>query len=179
MRCSGEENDIEVQPQEWENTKYVINKETKEIEPDVQGVFKQYPLRLAWAITIHKSQGLTFEHAIIDAGASFASGQVYVALSRCKTLEGMVLASKIDNHAIINDERVDSYISIQEAAKQNMNPVLNFRNKTITSNWLNYLHSIISLWQKIISAVPLLNFCTHIQNLQYFTKQHLNLYRKK
>ena len=121
VRCSGEENDIEVQPQEWENTKYVINKETKEIEPDVQGVFKQYPLRLAWAITIHKSQGLTFEHAIIDAGASFASGQVYVALSRCKTLEGMVLASKIDNHAIINDERVDSYISIQEeAAKQNI-----------------------------------------------------------
>ena len=121
VRCSGEESDIEVQPQEWENTKYVINKDTKEIEPDVQGVFKQYPLRLAWAITIHKSQGLTFEHAIIDAGSSFASGQVYVALSRCKTLEGMVLASKIDNHAIINDERVDSYISRQEeAAKQNI-----------------------------------------------------------
>ncbi len=121
VRCSGEESDIEVQPQEWENTKYVINKETKEIEPEIQGVFKQYPLRLAWAITIHKSQGLTFKHAIIDARASFASGQVYVALSRCKTLEGMVLASKIENHAIINDERVDSYISIQEeAAKHNI-----------------------------------------------------------
>lgn len=121
VKCSGEESDIEVQPQEWENTKYVINKETKEIEPEIQGVFKQYPLRLAWAITIHKSQGLTFEHAIIDAGSSFASGQVYVALSRCKTLEGMVLASKIENHAIINDERVDSFITIQEeAAKQNI-----------------------------------------------------------
>jgi hypothetical protein len=121
VRCSGEDSDIEVKPQEWENTKYVINKKTKEIEADVQGVFKQYPLRLAWAITIHKSQGLTFEHAIIDAGASFASGQVYVALSRCKTLEGMVLASKIDNHVIINDQRVDAYIFQQEeTARQNV-----------------------------------------------------------
>ena len=93
----------------------MINKETKEIEPEIQGVFRQYPLRLAWAITIHKSQGLTFERAIIDAGLSFASGQVYVALSRCKTLNGLVLASRIDEKAIINDQRVKEYISRQEA----------------------------------------------------------------
>lgn len=92
VRCAGDDEDIKVEPQEWENTRYVLNPTTKVIESQVQGVFRQYPLRLAWAITIHKSQGLTFEHAIIDAGRSFASGQVYVALSRCKSLEGLVLA---------------------------------------------------------------------------------------
>ena len=77
------------------------------------GTFTQYPLRLAWAITIHKSQGLTFEHAIIDAQQAFASGQVYVALSRCRTLEGLVLASILNRNAVINDARVDSYIAQQ------------------------------------------------------------------
>ena len=80
----------------------------------MQGTFSQYPLRLAWAITIHKSQGLTFERAIIDAGSSFASGQVYVALSRCKTLEGLVLASPITAEAIINDQGVADYINRQD-----------------------------------------------------------------
>ena len=84
VKCPGDDYTISVEPAEWENTRYAINEETKVIEPQVLGIFWQYPLRLAWAITIHKSQGLTFEHAIIDASASFASGQVYVALSRCK-----------------------------------------------------------------------------------------------
>ena len=116
--CPGDANAIEVEPLEWENARYTLNDETREIETEVLGKFSQLPLRLAWAITIHKSQGLTFEHAIIDASLSFAPGQVYVALSRCKTLEGMVLASQIPPHAIINDERVDSYISHQEEAAQ-------------------------------------------------------------
>ena len=111
--CPGEDEEFEVEVETWENTKYTLNEKTKQIEAEVQGTFKQYPLRLAWAITIHKSQGLTFEHAIIDAQASFASGQVYVALSRCKTLEGLVLASPIGNTAIINDNRVSEYISHQ------------------------------------------------------------------
>ena len=117
--CPGDDKEIEVQQETWENTKYSLNEKTKQIEAEVQGTFKQYPLRLAWAITIHKSQGLTFEHAIIDAQSSFAAGQVYVALSRCKTLEGLILASPISCSAIINDNQVMNYISHQteEAAK--------------------------------------------------------------
>ena len=111
--CPGDDKEIEVQQETWENTKYSLNEKTKQIEAEVQGTFKQYPLRLAWAITIHKSQGLTFEHAIIDAQSSFAAGQVYVALSRCKTLEGLILASPISSSAIINDSQVTNYISHQ------------------------------------------------------------------
>ncbi len=119
--CPGDTETIEVEPLVWENARYTLNEETREIVTEVLGKFSQLPLRLAWAITIHKSQGLTFERAIIDASLSFAPGQVYVALSRCKTLEGMVLASHIPPHAIINDERVDSYIAHQEeAAKQSI-----------------------------------------------------------
>lgn len=100
---------IEVGHEKWENTKYELDEKTKEITEEVIGTFSQYPLKTAWAITVHKSQGLTFEHAIIDVQHSFAHGQTYVALSRCKTLEGMVLSTPIPRSAIINDTLVETF----------------------------------------------------------------------
>lgn len=113
---SGEEFDLE--KMEWTNAKYTLNEKTKEIEETVEGKFMQYPLRLAWAITIHKSQGLTFEHAIIDASHSFTHGQTYVALSRCKTLEGMVLSQPLSRGAIICSQTVDAFTSQLAAPSQ-------------------------------------------------------------
>ena len=111
IRVMGKDNGEEfiLEKAEWSNSKYTLNEQTQEIEETVEGTFRQYPVRLAWAITIHKSQGLTFEHAIIDASRSFTHGQTYVALSRCKSLEGMVLSSPLSRSAIISDSTVDSY----------------------------------------------------------------------
>jgi len=109
VRCEGDAHDTLVVPDEWKNAKYTLNETTKEIEEQVLGMFIQYPLKLAWAITIHKSQGLTFERAIIDAQAAFAHGQVYVALSRCKTFEGIVLRSRIEFSSVKTDPVVQHY----------------------------------------------------------------------
>ncbi len=106
VQCPGDTEEIEVDQSSWENIKYTLNDEVKEIREEVVGEFKQYPLKLAWAITIHKSQGLTFERAVIDAEAAFAHGQVYVALSRCKTLEGLVLSSPIVPNGVGTDQAV-------------------------------------------------------------------------
>lgn len=118
VRCPGDAEDIDVGPQVWENTKYTVNSKTNTVEASVEGTFAQLPLRLAWAVTIHKSQGLTFDHVIIDAGASFAPGQVYVALSRCRTLNGIVLATPITPKSILGDPAVTQYISGQDAAAE-------------------------------------------------------------
>ena len=106
VRCPGDPDDIAVAPAEWQNVKYSLNEETKQIDEQVLGTFTQYPLKLAWAITIHKSQGLTFERAIVDAQAAFAYGQVYVALSRCKSFEGIVLRSRITSSSVKTDPEV-------------------------------------------------------------------------
>ncbi|MVM32745.1 AAA family ATPase [Spirosoma sp. HMF4905] len=100
---------ITVYPADWTNIKYTLDPATKEIKGEPIGTFKQFPLKLAWAITIHKSQGLTFEKAIIDASAAFAHGQVYVALSRCKTLDGLVLRSPIPSHSIKTELKLEDF----------------------------------------------------------------------
>ncbi|UMB61362.1 HRDC domain-containing protein [Lutibacter sp. A80] len=109
VKCKDDASNIIVTPEIWENINYTVNPETKEITENCIGSFKQIPLRLAWAITIHKSQGLTFEKAIIDAQGAFAHGQTYVALSRCKSLEGLVLKRPIDSRQIISDNNVITF----------------------------------------------------------------------
>ncbi|MCO4292274.1 helix-turn-helix domain-containing protein [Solitalea sp. MAHUQ-68] len=99
-------NEIELEKESWKNVKFQFNSDNDNIDEVVLGEFKQYPIRLAWAVTIHKSQGLTFEKAIVDAGASFAAGQVYVALSRLTNMNGLVLLSKITPAAVLNNTRV-------------------------------------------------------------------------
>jgi len=101
---------IAVEKVQWQNYRYSINEKTKDIEESIIGNFTQYPLKLAWAITIHKSQGLTFDQAIVDANAAFAFGQVYVALSRCRTLEGLVLSSPIAARCIKSDATVSEFV---------------------------------------------------------------------
>ena len=96
--------EISVQKETWKNVKYTLNKESGEVLEEELGTFMQYPLCLAWAVTIHKSQGLTFDKAIIDIGASFAAGQAYVALSRCTSLDGIILHSKIHSNCVFTDE---------------------------------------------------------------------------
>ncbi|WP_153797080.1 helix-turn-helix domain-containing protein [Foetidibacter luteolus] len=106
IQCKNEPGTIEVKKEKWENIRYSFNQQEQRVDEEVIGTFEQYPLRLAWAITIHKSQGLTFEKAVIDAGAAFAPGQVYVALSRCTTLSGIVLKSHITSTGLINDRTI-------------------------------------------------------------------------
>jgi hypothetical protein len=106
---------IIVEPAEWTNSQYILNDESGEIEQSVVGTFRQLPLRIAWAITIHKSQGLTFDKVIIDAGSAFAFGQVYVALSRCRTLEGISLESPIRMSSIYSDMNVADFNGVIQA----------------------------------------------------------------
>lgn len=106
VQCKDEPEEIEVSPETWKNIRYTLDKKSRGMEEEELGSFTQYPLRLAWAITIHKSQGLTFEKAIIDAGEAFAAGQVYVALSRCTSLDGMILQSRIRPGSLYTDERI-------------------------------------------------------------------------
>jgi len=93
----------------WENKKYVVDEDTKELVEEVVGTFEQFPVRLAWAVTVHKSQGLSFDKAIIDVGQAFAPGQVYVALSRLRSLDGLILRTRIQPGIINNDPQVVQY----------------------------------------------------------------------
>jgi len=146
--------DILVPKEEWENMRYSLNKESNKIEEEKLGSFIQYPLRLAWAITIHKSQGLTFEKAIIDAGGSFAAGQTYVALSRCTSLDGIVLFSKIRPNCILTDDYAVRYSRTEKDGNELLRLFLEGRKKFRTERLLLYfdwrpIHDILWRFDKL------------------------------
>jgi hypothetical protein len=140
--------DLVLEKEEWKNIRYNYDKEKDDIEEEELGSFKQYPVRLAWAITIHKSQGLTFNKAVIDAGASFAAGQVYVALSRCTSLEGLVLHSKIHQHAISTDKRVLEFAQ-QEEDDEHLQELLKAEKEKFQADMLVKSFN----WSKVLSAL--------------------------
>ncbi len=113
---SGQE--LKIERETWRNIRYAYDREKEAVDEEEIGSFSQFPIRLAWAITIHKSQGLTFQKAIIDAGSSFAAGQVYVALSRCTSLDGIVLHSIIQSSSITTDERVIEFARKENEAEE-------------------------------------------------------------
>lgn len=141
IRCPEDDFNITTSPEVWENINYSVDNESKAIKEDRVGFYKQIPLRLAWAITIHKSQGLTFEKAIIDAQGAFAHGQTYVALSRCKSLDGLVLKGKISSNQIISDDNITSFTKQSEENIPNEN-ILEMSQKNFQldciSDILNY-----------------------------------------
>jgi len=166
VKCPGDDFPIRVEKAEWQNMKYSLDDNTKEIQETVIGTFSQYPLKLAWAITIHKSQGLTFERAVIDACAAFAHGQVYVALSRCRTLDGLVLSSRINQRSIIDNpsisEFVNDKIQKQPGADQLAEAKKEYQQKLLTELFdfspiirsLNYCLKIVSEHKDSILGNP-------------------------
>lgn len=145
VTLSGSEEEVKVEKETWRNIRYSFNRELDSIEEEELGSFTQYPLRLAWAITIHKSQGLTFERAIIDAGYSFAAGQVYVALSRCTSLDGLVLRSRINYGSIRTDEQVLAFADKENEANE-LAVLLEIERKIF---WSNTLQQVFD-WQKMM-----------------------------
>ncbi len=148
---------IFVEKYEWENIKYSLNEVTNEIEERVVGTFTQYPLKLAWAITVHKSQGLTFKKAIIDIGAAFAPGQVYVALSRLTSLDGLVLTSKINMNVLTENSTVTEY-SNTKITQDPLSDILEKESHTFLKNYML--------------------LCFNFKELNYKLQNHLESYSK-
>ena len=143
-----ETDDLELELEKWENIRYTYDQQKDNLNQEELGTFTQYPIRLAWAITIHKSQGLTFERAIVDAGVSFAAGQVYVSLSRLTSLDGLVLYSRISPNSISTDKRVIDYVQT-EKAEDELQQILETEQKLYVQQYL--LQSFF--WQQITDVV--------------------------
>ncbi|GHT73966.1 helicase [Bacteroidia bacterium] len=139
----------------WENKRFELDKSSGKIKEEVLGSFSQYPIRLAWAITIHKSQGLTFDKAIIDLGASFAAGQAYVALSRCTSLDGVVLYSRIHSNCILTDTNAIAFSQNEKAEQELMSLFRQGKKKFWAERLLLYfdwkpMYAIIREMEKLL-----------------------------
>lgn len=127
---------IDVDKYVWKNIRYTLNNSTNEIEEQTLGTFEHYPIKLAWAITVHKSQGLTFEKAILDIGDAFATGQIYVALSRLKGLDGLIMKSKIDLAKLNTDKLVSEYAKTQYVPKDTIANTIETAKNTYLKSYL-------------------------------------------
>ena len=183
VQCQDDPFEIEVVKETWKNIRYTVNKNTRKLDEEELGSFTQFPLRLAWAITIHKSQGLTFEKAIIDAEEAFAPGQVYVALSRCTCLSGMVLQSKINPRCLDMDKRIVAFSRKNSSGAAGLQAELAIAKK-------NYqLTVLVSLFDFTISLQSCKEISGYVSNtappsmlkhragLHYYSKI-LRIYRK-
>jgi len=127
---------LDVPREQWENKKYSVSASTRDLDEEVVGTFSQFPIKLAWAVTVHKSQGLTFDRAVIDVGQAFASGQVYVALSRLRSLDGLILKTKIDPSVISNDTIVVNFSKTKHAMDQ--------LQQMLQERRIHYIHDLIA-----------------------------------
>ena len=159
VTCDGEDDPIQVNYETWENNTFSYNRKENSVDVKTIGTFTQLPLRLAWAITIHKSQGLTFQKVAIDAANSFTSGQVYVALSRCTSLDGIVLLSPINSNSIMVDSR------IQRFSKNNFNEDLlpDFVNRKKRDTLCNMLIKLFSFNLLEVSVLDLKGYVTEFR----------------
>ncbi|EAZ80122.1 helix-turn-helix domain-containing protein [Algoriphagus machipongonensis] len=144
------EEEFTLRKEVWENKKYVVNPDTKELEEDVVGTFAQFPVKLAWAVTVHKSQGLTFDRAIVDVGQAFAPGQVYVALSRLRSLDGLILRSRIQSHLVYSDHQVVNFT--QSAGNQSsLQELLSHHQRQYVGSLINRTFDLLPILKELES----------------------------
>jgi hypothetical protein len=177
VRCQGDEEEIVVEPLSWDNVQFTLDSESMQVRENSVGTFTQVPLKLAWAITIHKSQGLTFDQVVIDAQAAFAPGQVYVALSRCRSLDGLVLSTPLDRRGISLDPAVLRFTSEIASRQPTMEALaaakISYQQKLIL-DCFDYTR-LGSLVGRLVSTVRRYRDLLHLQGIDDLDALHQNV----